>query len=84
VGIFSKKPKAARPCPICGDDLNQVDNKYSHWHSHVTEIPQGQGDASGQFTFNCSCGPAGMKWPKPGGATAGLAMHMEQRHGIAL
>jgi hypothetical protein len=80
VGLFSKK---ATVCPICDSEISKAGNM-SHWESHVTQIPEGEGDASGQFTWQCSCGPAGMKWPKTGGAMSGLALHMQQRHGIPL
>lgn len=80
MGLFSKKAVA---CPICQAEL-QTKGNFGHWEVHVTQIPEGEGDASGQYTWQCVCGPADMKWPKPGGASSGLALHMQQRHGIAL
>lgn len=80
MGLFKKKPL---PCPICSIDLLQV-RKMEHWESHVTVIPEGQGEASGQFTWRCWCGPANMKRPKSGNAAAGLALHMNERHYISI
>jgi hypothetical protein len=84
MGLFGKK-KQRYTCPICGADLEGggLDN-VPHWKSHVQQIPPGYGDASGQYTWECVCGPAGLKWPREFGAAAGLGEHMEQRHGIPL
>lgn len=79
MGVFSKKLVT---CPICEAGLPKNENKFDHWESHVRQISPGHGDASGQYTWECSCGPSGMKWPKIGGAAAGMALHMLQRHGI--
>lgn len=70
-------------CPICDEGLLKNETR-SHWHQHITQIPQGHGDASGQYTWNCVCGPSGLKWPKESGAWAGLMLHMQQRHGIQM
>jgi hypothetical protein len=80
VGLFSRRPTH---CPICTAELDKRDH-WRHWDTHVQQIPEGEGDASGQYTWRCVCGPAGMKWPKAGGASAGLALHMQQRHSIEL
>jgi hypothetical protein len=82
MSLFAKKPKMTN-CPICRDQF-ESSGKLEHWESHVSQIPEGHGEATGQYTWECSCGPAGMKWPKVFGASAGLAMHMMERHGIAL
>ena len=82
-GLMAFFKKSPLPCPICGADLNAT-NKVEHWETHVRVIPEGQGDASGQFTWVCKCGPAGYKWPKSSGASAGLALHMSERHSISL
>lgn len=82
MGLFTKKLVL---CPICNADLGKQGSNLDHWETqHVTEIPEGQGDASGQYTWVCSCGPANMKWPKTYGAAAGLGLHMQERHGIPL
>ncbi len=81
MGLFSKK---LITCPICDEGLPKNENKFGHWESHCCEFPPGEGDASGQFTWECNCGPSGMKWPHVGGAAARMALHMQQRHGISL
>ncbi len=68
-------------CPICRASVDKVKIE-DHFGSHVRQIPPGYGDASGQYTWECVCGPAGMKWPKESGAVAGLMLHMMQRHAI--
>ncbi|HEY1740957.1 MAG TPA: vWA domain-containing protein [Acidimicrobiia bacterium] len=64
MALFSKKPQI---CPICSAELDGRASALrleSHWETHVVVIQPGQGDASGQYTWYCSCGPAGMKWEK--------------------
>lgn len=78
--LFGKKTTT---CPICAAAIEKGGTR-NHWNSHVRQIPPGQGDASGQYTWECVCGPAGMKWPTVAGANAGMALHMMQRHGIEL
>lgn len=82
MGLFGKKFHA---CPICGSPMESgVGPTMSHCEaSHVRQIPPGHGEASGQYTWECVCGPAGMKWPTTGGAAAGLTLHMQRRHGIS-
>lgn len=80
MGLFGKRVTL---CPICDSELPK-DGRMMHWEGHVTEIPEGQGDASGQYTWQCACGPANMKWPKSSGAAAGLGLHMQERHAIPL
>jgi hypothetical protein len=80
MGLFSKKQII---CPICQQNIVKVD-RFEHWLTHVRQIPPGQGDASGQYTWECVCGPAELKWPRASGAAAGLGLHMEERHAIPL
>jgi hypothetical protein len=80
MGLFGKKQIT---CPMCHADIAKVD-RIDHWISHVRQIPPGQGDASGQYTWECVCGPARLKWPKTLDAAAGLGLHMEERHAIPL
>jgi hypothetical protein len=87
VGLFSKTPPAPWLRPICGEGFDRKETAIgllSHWESHVQIIGPGQGDATGQFTWRCSCGPANMKWPHTGGAGAGLGLHMSERHGLRM
>lgn len=84
MGLFGKKVAKTVSCPICEEGLPLRVGHFAHWETHVTVIPEGQGDASGQFTWRCRCGPANMKWPRVEGAAAGLALHMNQRHSIPL
>ena len=81
MALFKKKPVL---CPICNADLPNLswNGNGSHWVTHVTQIPEGEGDASGQYTWTCVCGPANMKWPKTSGASSGLSLHMRDRHGF--
>lgn len=84
MGLFRKRMAA---CPICESELEagaQMGTKLAHFNSHVQQIPPGNGEASGQYTWVCACGPAGMKWPHDAGAAAGLALHLQQRHGFPL
>jgi hypothetical protein len=84
MALFSKKPQI---CPICSAELDGRASALrleSHWETHVVVIQPGQGDASGQYTWYCSCGPAGMKWEKHFAAATALAVHMSERHGFTL
>lgn len=80
MGWFSKKTTT---CPICQAAIEKGGTR-GHWQAHVEQIPPGQGDASGQYTWNRRCGPAGLKWPTDGAASSGLTLHMWQRHGIEI
>jgi hypothetical protein len=80
MGLFGKKQII---CPICHAGVEKGDPTH-HWESHIQQIPPGYGDASGQYTWECACGPAGLKWPREGGAYGGLMMHLNERHGIPL
>jgi len=87
VGPYSKKPVPPWPCPICSEGLDgkgSVMTLLSHWESHVEQIPPWHGEASGQYTWRCSCGPSDMKWPHTMGAGAGLGLHMNKRHGLRM
>jgi hypothetical protein len=85
MGLFGKKVEMVT-CPICGQEFNgrESGTKSAHWESHVQKIPPGQGEASGQYTWECSCGPCGMKWPKSWSAATALAIHMNRRHDISI
>lgn len=84
MGLFNKTPKTIS-CPICHGEVEKGKfEQKNHWLTHVTVIPDGQGDASGQYTWTCICGPAGLKWKTDEAAAAGMIMHMEQRHGIPM
>lgn len=78
MGLFSKKKIT---CPICKESASDGIN---HYESHVRQIPPGHGNASGQYTWECVCGPSGKKWQKEVGAAAGLMLHMQDRHGLPL
>lgn len=81
--LFGKKALAT--CPICAAEIQRKPGAgEDHFESHVWEIPPGHGDASGQFSWDCKCGPAGMKWPTRSAATSGLVLHMYQRHHIPI
>ncbi len=80
MGLFGKK---LITCPICQAGIEKVD-RVDHLLLHVRQIPPGQGDASGQYTWECVCGPAGLKWPKADHAAAGLGLHLWERHGFQL
>lgn len=82
MGLFNRKPRTLT-CPMCSSTVLQ-DERREHWRSHVEQIGPGQGDATGQYTWRCSCGPAGMKWEKDYAALAAIQLHMMQRHGIAM
>lgn len=82
MGWFSKRTP---PRPICGAALGKsLTQTLRHCDTHVRQIPPGQGDASGQYTWNRTCGPAGMKWPTDFAASSGLALHMQNRHMIPI
>ena len=79
-GAGSDKPaRGSRACPIC-DELLTKDRSSTHWMDHVVEIESGE--AAGNYTWTCSCGPANMAWPSDSGAWAGLKIHMSERHGF--
>lgn len=82
MGLFSNKSKMIS-CPICNASFDQS-LRSSHWEIHITKIPEGQGEASGQYTWECACGPSGMKWERDGAAKSGLMLHMRDRHSIPL
>jgi hypothetical protein len=86
VALFKKKPKEFPPvtCPVCSTTVTGLDEQESHWLSHVSRIPDGQGDASGQYSWTCGCGHCRMKWP--GNMTAALALkyHLHRAHSVPL
>lgn len=85
MGFFGKRTKMIS-CPICRNEFESTSTgaRLNHWEQHVRPIPEGQGEASGQYTWECACGPSGMKWPRIGDAAAGMALHMNNRHGIEI
>ena len=61
MALFNKKPAPpAQPvtCPVCGESFAPGSDLAMHWLNHVELIPPGHGEASGQFTWSCSCGPS--------------------------
>lgn len=85
MALFNKKPAPpAQPvtCPVCGESFAPGSDLAMHWLNHVELIPPGHGEASGQFTWSCSCGPSGMKWPGRGGAAIALQYHVARAHGV--
>jgi hypothetical protein len=83
VPIFGKKPPKIIVCPICTARFDAPEESV-HWGTHVTQIPDGQGEHAGKFTWTCVCGPTDMIWPNANAAASGLALHMQQRHNIPL
>ena len=85
MSFFKKKvaePAGPVTCPICGDVLTGEADHTDHWMGHIKQIPPGNGEASGQFTWTCGCGPSEMKWPGRGGAVMALQYHLGRAHGI--
>jgi hypothetical protein len=84
MALFGRKKILTITCPICGAVLPDTTptDRDGHWDAHVRQIPRGEPGASGQFTWDCVCGPCGMKWPNKFVAGMVLALHMEDRHGI--
>ena len=76
------KHSALVACPICSTFFDAENEGRSHCLSHVEQIPPGHGDASGQYTWACVCGPSRMKWPNDLSAASALAIHWYGRHGI--
>ena len=83
VPIFGKEPLRIIVCPICTTRFD-AGHESAHWETHVTEIPDGEGEHGGRFTWTCVCGPTTMTWPSSNAAASGLALHMQQRHNIPL
>lgn len=90
MGIFSKKPKIEQ-CPMCDAELTPED-RWTHEESHVVQIQadapswlpaQLRNVAQGEFTFKCDrCNSyPSIKWPKEGGASAGMTLHLGGAHG---
>ena len=83
MGWFSK-PKAPTSvdCPMCQTPMIGASGRSAHLEEHLSVIPEGLGDASGQFTWNCTCGPALMKWPGRSAASDALEYHLIYAHGL--
>ena len=82
MALFGKKAAKSVACPLCSDVFDPKNGGTIHWMGHVSQIPSGQGAASGQYTWVCACGPAGMKWPNDFSAAMALEIHMYRRHSI--
>ena len=89
VGFFSKKAKVA-VCDMCGlDEMNGCGTNSNHVVEIMGDEPAWlpssyRAQARGQFTWMCSrCNsyPA-MKWPRPGGAAAGMELHLGAAHSL--
>lgn len=89
MGLFSKKPKVEQ-CPMCDVELTP-DDRWTHEETHIVQItadepawlPATLRDvAQGEFTFRCEqCNSyPSIKWPKPGGASAGMTLHLGHAH----
>ena len=65
-------------CPVCGENLGRKPNMASHNLPHV--IPAEDGEPG--FMWRCGCGEFDGVWDRRVGASAGLTLHMQQRHAI--
>ncbi len=88
MGWFSKKatePKMA-PCPLCGQDVEcKGDALADHCTDmHVYPIREVNGGTSGQYTWDCLCGPSLMKWPGSGSGSGLFAYHLARVHEFPL
>jgi hypothetical protein len=57
-------------------------SRLEHWASHTFRIDSGPG--AGCHLWICECGPSAMYWQDGYQASAGLAVHMLDLHGIAI
>ena len=81
MGWFSKpKTPQAVECPICHTTMIGEADRSTHLETHITVIRAGLGAASGQYTWNCACGPSGMKWPGESAAQMALEYHLIRAH----
>jgi hypothetical protein len=91
MGLFGNKPKVAA-CEMCG---KSAADGCGASEKHVVEIegekpawlpPQYRAQAQGEFTFLCTRCNAfpDIKWPKRGGASAGMTLHLGAHHNIGL
>ena len=69
-------------CPICQARLPMPGNRLEHWAGHTFRIDGGP-DVGG-YMWICACGPSLMYWHDSYQASAGLAVHMLDLHGIAI
>ena len=65
-------------CPICGESVPQALSETNHWNGHLTNT------SSGDFTWACVCGPAGMSWTSRSHAGMALGVHMVDNHGFRM
>lgn len=90
MGLFNKKPKVEQ-CAMC-DAAVEPDDRWSHELSHVSLItadapawlpPQLRNVAQGEYTFKCDrCDSyPSLKWPKEGGASSAMQLHLGKAHG---
>ena len=86
MGFFKRdtgaSPRGMTACPVCNEALTKDQAKMhgGHFERHVFQIENGEG--AGNYTWQCSCGPAPMHWPNDFAALAGLALHLQQKHGM--
>jgi hypothetical protein len=87
MGIFSKKPKLA-VCDMCGKaDIEGCGSRDRHVDQIIGDqpsyLPSGwRAQAQGEYTFycvRCNAYPS-MKWPREGGAEAGMVIHLGVKH----
>jgi hypothetical protein len=83
MGFFKRDaggvPRGLTACPVC-DELLTKNQGMDHYATHIFQLDSGP--YAGAYTWTCSCGPANMGWPNEDGAWAGLALHLQQVHGI--
>ncbi len=76
MGIFGKSRGVV--CPVCSEGLGRRPNMATHNIAHALPAH----DGGGGFMWRCGCGDVDGVWRDQVGASAGLTMHMQQRHGI--
>lgn len=91
VGIFSKKPKAT-VCEMCGkSDVEGCGSADRHVVTITADEPSWlpanyRAQAQNEFTWlctRCNSYPAA-KWPREGGASAGMMMHLGSEHHVGI
>jgi hypothetical protein len=70
-------------CPICLSHLDSSDVP-GHWGTHVQPVAVDALEHADEYTWVCECGSTVMTWADEGGASSGLALHMQMRHNISL
>ncbi len=69
-------------CPVCDMGLPKDVRKSEHWETHVRTTRPGEGDASGNYIFECKCGPSAFSFSPESEAVLRLERHMRRHHGI--